>query len=54
MAEQNKPVIGLEGRRIVRELECTDRPRFDARTSQQILTDECAVIAGPGPDDENA
>jgi hypothetical protein len=54
MAEQHEAVIGLDPWWIIRELKRRDRPGVDARAPQQELSDERAVVAGPGADDENA
>jgi hypothetical protein len=54
MAQQHEAVVRLEGWRIVGELERPDRPCLDARAAQQILADESAVVAGPGPDKKDA
>jgi hypothetical protein len=53
MAEQHEAVIGFEAWWIVREFKRRDRPRVGAGASQQVLTDECAVVAGSRADDEN-
>jgi hypothetical protein len=54
MAEQHEAVIRLDAWWIVRKLERWNRPGVDARAPQQELSDERAVVAGPGADDENA
>jgi hypothetical protein len=54
MAEQHEAVVGPEAWWIVREFKRRDCPRFDARASQQVLTNECAVVAGPRADNKNA
>ena len=53
MAEQDKAVGGPDAWWVIYELKSGDRPRVDARASQQGLPDERAVVAGPGADDEN-
>lgn len=53
MAEQDEAIIGLEARWVVREFKRRNRPCVYARASQQVLTDERAVVAGPGADEKN-
>jgi hypothetical protein len=54
MAQEHEAVVGLDVRRIVRKLKRGDRPGVDARASEQGLSDERAVEASTGADDENA
>jgi hypothetical protein len=53
MAEQDEAVIGLEARWVVREFKRRNRPCVYAGASQQVLTDERAVVAGPSADEKN-
>jgi hypothetical protein len=54
MGQEQEPVVALEARWVVNELEGPDRPRLDARALQQILTNQRAVVAGPGADEKDA
>jgi len=54
MAQEHKAVIRFDAWWIVRELKRWDRPGVYAGASQEVLTDECAVVAGSGTDDEKA
>jgi hypothetical protein len=54
VAEQHEAVVGREAWWIVGEFKRWDCPRVDARASQQVLTHQGAVVAGPDADDENA
>jgi hypothetical protein len=54
MAQQQQPVVALDAGWIVDELEGGDRPGLDAGASQQILTDQRAVVTGPGADQKDA
>jgi len=53
MAQQHQAVVGREAGWIVGEFESRDRPRIQADASQQILTDQSAVVAGAGADQED-
>jgi hypothetical protein len=54
MGQEHEPVVALEPRWVVDELEGPDRPRLDARASQQILANQRAVVAGSGADEKDA
>ena len=54
MAQQDEAVVAFEAWWIVGKLEGPDRPGVDACASQQILTDQRAVMAGPGADQKDA
>src|SRR5207237_6635908 len=54
MAQEHQAVVGLDPRWIVDELEGRDGPRVDAGAPHQILTDQRAVVTGPGADQKDA